>query len=62
MLTADVAQMEWLSCVSVKYLFCVIDAFTKYAWVKTFKDKKGKTILNGLFKIVNESQRKPNKL
>ena len=38
---------------SVKYLLCVIIC-TKYAWVKPFKDKKGK--------IVNESNCKPNKL
>ena len=25
----------------VKYLLCVIDVFTKYAWVKTLKEKKG---------------------
>ena len=23
-----------------KYLLCVIDVFTKYAWVKRLKDKK----------------------
>ena len=36
--------------------------FTKYAWVKPMKDKNGKTILNGLIKIVNESNHKLNKL
>ena len=25
----------------VKYLLCVMDVFTKYAWVKPLKDKKG---------------------
>ena len=45
----------------VKYLFCVIDVCTKYAWVKPLKDKKGKTVLNGFIQIVNESNRKPNK-
>ena len=25
---------------SVKYLSCIIDAFTKYAWIKPFEDKK----------------------
>ena len=30
---------------SVKYLLCVIDTFTKYAWVKTLKDKKVKQSL-----------------
>ena len=47
---------------NVKYLLCVIDGFTKYAWVKPLKDKKGKTTLNAFIEIVNESNRKPNKL
>ena len=42
-------------------LLCVIGVFTKYAWVKPLKNKKGKTVLNGFIKIVNESNRKPNK-
>ena len=46
----------------VKYLLCVIDVFTKYAWVKSLKDKKGKTILNAFSKIVNESNHKLNNL
>ena len=36
--------------------------FTKYSWVKPLKDKKGKTVLNVFIEIVNESNRKPNKL
>ena len=44
---------------NVGYLLCVIDAFTKYAWVKA---RIGKTVLNAFIKIVNESNRKPNKL
>ena len=43
-------------------LFCVLDVFTKYAWVKLFKEKKGKTVPNGFIEIVNGSNRKPNKL
>ena len=35
-----------------------VDVFTKYAWVKTLKDKKGKTVPNGSIKIVNESNQK----
>ena len=42
---------------NVQYLLCVIDLFTKYAWVK-----KGKTVFNTLIEIVNESNRKLNKL
>ena len=46
---------------NVTYLFCVIDVFTKYAWVKSLIDKKGKTLLNAFIETVNESNRKPNK-
>ena len=61
---ADFAEMESLSSKNknVKYLLCVIDVFTKYAWVKPLKDKKGKTVLNAFMEIVNESNCKPNKL
>ena len=42
---------------NVRYLLFVIDVFTKYAWVKLLKDKKGKTALNTFIEIVNESNR-----
>ena len=56
--------MELLSSKNktVKYFLCVVDVFTKYAWVKPLKYKKGKTILNAFIEIVNESNRKPNNL
>ena len=41
---------------------CVIYVFTKYAWVKPWKNKKGKTVLNDFIVIVNESKGKPTKL
>ena len=47
---------------NVKYLLGAIDVFTKYAWVKPLKDKKGKAVLNAFIEIVNESNHKPNKL
>ena len=47
---------------TIKYLLFAIDVFTKYAWVEPIKDKKGKTVLNAFIEIVNESNRKPNKL
>ena len=46
----------------VKYLFCAIDVFTKYAWLTSLKDKKAKTVLNAFIEIVNKSNRKPTKL
>ena len=39
---------------SVKYLSCIIDAFTKYAWIKPFEDKKGETVLIAFIEIVND--------
>ena len=47
---------------NVKDLLCVIHVFTKYAWVKPLKDKKGKTVLKAFIELVNESNCKPNKL
>ena len=40
----------------------MIGVFTKCAWVKSLKDKNGKTVLNAVIEIVNESNHKPNKL
>ena len=39
----DLADMQSLSKYSkgIKYLLCVIDLFSKYAWVAPIKDKKG---------------------
>ena len=47
---------------NVKYILCVIDVFNKYTWVKPLKDKNSKAVFNAFIKIVNESDRKPNKL
>ena len=40
---------------------CVIDVFTEMLGVKSLKDKKAKTVLNGFIEIVNKSKLKPNK-
>ena len=52
---ADLAEMESLSSKNknVKYLLRAIDVFTKYAWVKPLKYKKGKTVFNAFIGIVN---------
>ena len=41
---------------------CVIDFFSKYAWVVPLKDKKGARITNAFQKILKRSDRKPNKI
>ena len=45
-----------------RFLLCVIDIFSKYAWIVSSKDKKGITITNAFQKILKESNRKPNKI
>ena len=37
----------------VKYLLCVIDVVTKYAWVKALKDKRAKTVRHGFIGILS---------
>ena len=44
----------------IKYLFCAIDIFGKYAWVVALKDKRWISIVNVLQRIISEG-RKPNK-
>ena len=43
-------------------LICVIDIFSKYAWVIPLKNKKGITISQAFQGILDESNRKPNKI
>ena len=47
-----------------RFLLCVIDIFSKYAWVVPLKDKKGVTfsIVDIFQKILKESNRKPKKI
>ena len=44
-----------------RFLLCAIDIFSKYAWVVPLKDKKGVSIVNAFQKILDDSNRKPNK-
>ena len=45
-----------------RFLLCVIDIFSKYAWVVPLKDKKGASIIYAFQKMVDDSDRKPNKI
>ena len=45
-----------------RFLLCVIDVFSKYAWVVPLKDEKSISIVNAFQKILKESDRKPNKI
>ena len=45
-----------------RFLLCVIDIFSKYAWVLPLKNKKGVSIADAFKKILDDSNRKPNKI
>ena len=61
---ADLADMQLKSKYNkgIRYSLCVIDIFSKYAWVVPLKDKKIVTIVNVFQKILDSSKRKPNEI
>ena len=64
---ADLADMQLISKCNkgIRFLLCVIDIFSKYAWVVPLKDKKGIIIIiiaNIFQSILNNLKRKPNKI
>ena len=60
----DLANMQLLSKFNkgFRFLLCVIDIFSKYAWVVPLKNKKGISIVNAFQIILKESNCKPNKI
>ena len=60
----DLADMQSLSRENkgIKYILCVIDLYSKYAFVIPLKDKKGNSIVNAFDKIIKQSNRKPNQI
>ena len=61
---ADLADMQLISKFNkgIRFLLCVFNIFSKYAWVIPSKDKKGITITNAFQKLLDESNCKPNKV
>ena len=60
----NLADMQLLSKFNkgFRFLLCVIDIFSKFAWVIPLKDKKGISIINAFKQILKEFNRKPNKI
>ena len=60
----DLADMQSLSRKNrgIKYLLCIIDLYSKYAFVIPLKDKRGICIVNAFNKIIKQSNRKRNKI
>ena len=46
----------------IRFLLCVIDIFSKYAWVVPLKDKKRCKHCYDISSILKQSNRKPNKI
>ena len=46
----------------IRFLLCVIDLFSKCAWVIPIKNKKGVSTVNAFQKNLENSKRKPNKI
>ena len=46
----------------IRYLWCAIDLFSKYAFVVPLKDKKSVTITNAFQQVLDNSVYKPNKI
>ena len=60
----DLADMQLFSKYNkgIRFLLCVIDIFSKYAWIVPLKDKKGISIVKAFQIILKQSNRKPNKI
>ena len=61
---ADLADMQLIGKFNKRFRFLlwVIDIFSKYAWVVPLKDKKGVSIVDAFQKILDDSNRKQNKM
>ena len=53
----DLADMQLICKFNkrFKFLLCVIDIYSKYAWVVPLKDKKGVSIVNAFQSILKKS-------
>ena len=56
---ADLANMQLISKFNkgFRFLLCIIDIFSKYAWVVPLKDKKGLSIVNTFQSILKKSDK-----
>ena len=60
---ADLADMQLINKFNkgFRFLLCVTDIFSKYAWVVPLKDNKGASIVDAFQNILDKSARKPAK-
>ena len=62
--STDLADTQLISKFNkgFRFLLCVIDIYSKYAWVIPLKDKKRITITSAFQKILDQLNHKPNKI
>ena len=61
---ADLANMQSINKFNkgIRSLLCIIDIFSKYAWVVPLKDKKVVTNVSTFQKVLDKSTHKQNKI
>ena len=61
---AALADMQLISKFNkgFRFLLCVIDIFSRYAWVVPLKDKKDISIVDAFQKVLDDLNRKPNRI
>ena len=61
---ADLVDMQLISKFNkgFRFLLCVVDIYSRYAWVVPLRDKKGASIANAFQSILKKYNRKPNKI
>ena len=60
----DLASMETIAASNqgFKYIFCIIDVFSKYAWCIPLKTKNASTVLTAVKHVIRERKRIPQKI
>ena len=61
---ADVADIQLINKFKkgFRFLLCVVDIYSRYAWIIPLKYKNRITITNAFQKVLKESNGKPNKI
>ena len=61
---ADFADIQLINKFNkrFRFLFCVIDIFSKYPWGVSLKDEQGITIINAFQKVLHGSEQKPKRI
>ena len=61
---ADLAEMQLISKSDerVTLLLCIIGIYSNFVWIAQLKDQEGVTVVDALQKIIDKSNRKPDKI